>query len=201
MSVDLDPSFDEDDVFDHQLPQRLQLKSALHFTPVEVARRAAHLLAPVPGLRILDVGAGLGKFCIIAARELPSCTLVGVEIRPHLVKLARKVAARAGVTNTLFIAGNALDVDWSEYDAFYFYNPFGEQLHDESFVLDRTMAFEPSRFLEYVTGVSQRLAAARIGTRVVTYHGFGAPAPAGYDLMETHAIATDRLELWIKQRP
>jgi 16S rRNA C967 or C1407 C5-methylase (RsmB/RsmF family) len=51
---------DEDDVFDHQLPQRLQLKSAVHFTPVAVAKLAARLLAPRPGMRVLDVGAGPG---------------------------------------------------------------------------------------------------------------------------------------------
>lgn len=201
MTVDLGfDAFDEDDVFDHQLPRRMQMKSALHFTPVAVARRAAHLLAPEPGMRVLDVGAGPGKFCMVAAREVPTCTFTGVEIRPHLVKLARKLAARIGATNTMFIEGNAMDVDWSAFDAFYFYNPFAEQLHDKAFVLDRTMAVTPSRFLEYVVGARQRLAAARIGTRVVTYHSFGAPAPFGYDLMETHEIGTDRLELWIKHR-
>src|SRR3954467_12244399 len=108
MTVDLALNLDEDDVFAVQLPRRMQMKSALHFTPVTVARRAAHLLAPKAGMRILDVGAGPGKFCVVAARELPSCTFTGVELRPHLVKLARKVAARAGVDNTVFIEGNAM---------------------------------------------------------------------------------------------
>lgn len=151
-------------------------------------------------MRILDVGAGPGKFCVVAAREIPSCTFVGVEIRPGLVKHARKLAARACLGNATFLEGNALDFDWSEYDAFYLYNPFAEQLHDPGFLLDRTLALDPSLFLDYVIGTRQRLAAARIGTRVVTYHSFGAPAPYGYDLVETHPIGTDRLELWIKHR-
>jgi hypothetical protein len=93
-----------------------------------------------------------------------------------------------------------MDLDWADYDAFYFYNPFAEQLHDQASGLDRTLMVAPSRFFDYVTGARERLAAARIGTRVVTYHGFGAPAPYGYDLIETHPIGTDRLELWVKQR-
>lgn len=191
---------DEDDVFDHRLPVRLQMKSSLHFTPVAVARRAARLLAPAPGMRVLDVGAGPGKFCVIAAREVPTCTFVGVELRPHLVRLARKLAARLEVANASFLDGDALDLDWSQYDAFYFYNPFAEQLHDTESVLDRTLTFAPSRFLDYVMGVRKRMAAARIGTRVVTYHSFGAPPPEGYDLVERHPTGTDSLELWIKMR-
>jgi SAM-dependent methyltransferase len=191
---------DEDDLFDHQLPRRIQMKSSIHFTPVAVARYAARLLAPRPGMRVLDVGAGPGKFCVVAAHEVPSCTFVGVELRPHLVRLAKKLAMRLGVENVAFLEGDALDLDWSDYDAFYFYNPFAEQLHDTTFVLDRTLSFEPSKFLEYVCGVRQRLASARTGTRIVTYHSFGAPAPFGYDLVASHPIGTDCLELWIKTR-
>lgn len=200
MTTELACLEDEDDIFDHQLPRQLRMKSSVHFTPVAVARQAARLLAPDPGMRVLDVGSGPGKFCVIAAREVPSCTFDGVEIRPHLVAFARKLAARLQVQNATFVGGNAFDVDWTEYQAFYFYNPFGEQLHGRAFALDRTLALEPSQFREYVIGARQRLAAARLGTRVVTYHSFGAPAPSGYDLVETHPIGTDRLELWIKRR-
>jgi predicted RNA methylase len=200
LAMPIDQAFDEDDVFDHQLPRRMQMKSSVHFTPVAVARYAARLLAPRPGMRVLDVGAGPGKFCVVAAREVPTATFVGVELRPHLVHMARKLASRAGVDNVSFVEGNALDIDWTEFDAFYFYNPFAEQLQDEGFALDRSLAFEPSKFVEYVMGARQRLSAAALGTRVVTYHSFGAPAPHGYDFVESHAIGTDRLELWVKTR-
>lgn len=191
---------DEDDEFDGQLPRWMQLKSALHFTPVRVARRAARLLAPEAGMRVLDVGAGPGKFCVIAAREVPDCTFVGVELRAHLVKRARKLAARTGTPNAVFVDGDAMDLAWSDYDGFYFYNPFCEHLHDTDLVLDRKLATSPARFDAYVAAARERLAAARIGTRVVGYHGLGAMAPAGYDLVETHAIGTDRHELWIQRR-
>jgi SAM-dependent methyltransferase len=189
---------DEDDVFDHRLPHRLQLKSSIHFTPVAVARLAARLLAPDPGMRVLDVGAGPGKFCVIAAREVPTCSFVGVELRPHLVHLARKLTARLSVPNASFVNGDAFELDWSEYDAFYFYNPFAEQLHEPDFALDRSLTLMPARFLDYVSRAGKRLANARIGTRVVTYHSFGAPVPPGYDLTQRHMIGTDCLELWIK---
>jgi len=189
---------DEDDVFDHRFSRRLQLKSSIHFTPVAVARRAAHLLAPDPGMRVLDVGAGPGKLCVIAAREVPTCSFVGVELRPHLVRVARELTARLALTNARFIEGDAFELDWSEYDAFYFYNPFAEQLHNLDFAIDRSLTLAPARFLDYVTRAGERLARARIGTRVVTYHSLGAPPPPGYELIERHPIGTDCLELWIK---
>jgi predicted RNA methylase len=196
----IEQAFDEDDIFDYQLPRRMQMKSSVHFTPVAVAKYAARLLAPRPGMRVLDVGAGPGKFCVVAAREMPSATFVGVELRPHLVRMARKLASRSGIENVGFIEANAMDIDWTEFDAFYFYNPFAEQLQGAGFALDRSMRLEPSKFVEYVSGARQRLSVAPIGTRVVTYHSFGAPAPHGYDFVESHAIGTDHLELWVKTR-
>ncbi|MEO8549284.1 MAG: methyltransferase domain-containing protein [Kofleriaceae bacterium] len=191
---------DEDRYFDHDLPRRLQVKSSLHFTPMAVARRAAQLLAPTPGMRVLDVGAGPGKFCLVAAQEVPTATFVGIEIRPHLVHTARKLADRLGVTNAIFLEGDALAADWSTYDAFYFYNPFAEQLHEQLFAIDHSIPLVPARFEHAVEEASRRLAEARIATRVVTYHSFGAAAPASYDLVERFPLGTDHLELWIKTR-
>ena len=200
MSFELAHRLDEDREFDRHLPKRLRVKSALHFTPVEVARHAARLLAPVPGMTILDVGAGPGKFCTVAAREVPDTLFVGIELRPHLVLLARSLAAHHELSNARFLHGDALDLDWGAYDGFYFFNPFAEQSHHASLRIDRTLPETPNRFLEYVNEARRRLSIARLGTRVVTYHSLGAPIPASYDLVFTEAVGSDRLELWIKSR-
>lgn len=194
------PSLDEDSEFDDHFPRQLQVKSSMHFTPIAVARCAARLLAPVPGMRVLDVGAGPGKFCVVAAREVPSGTFVGIELRPHLVRIAKRLARQLSISNVQFLAGDAFDLDWSQFDAFYFYNPFAEQMHETPFLLDRTLDMDPSKFLHYVDAVCERLRTARIGTRIVTYHGFGASPPTGYDLVETHKVGSDHLQLWIKTR-
>lgn len=189
-----------DESFDQQLPVGLQLKSSVYFTPIDVARHAARLLAPEPGTRVLDIGAGAGKFCLAAAREVPSATFHGVEWRRHLVRLANRLAAKLQLANARFIHADALDVDWAEYDAFYLYNPFAEQLFEAGFTLDHTIAMRPENFVHYVTAVRQRLALARVGTRVVTYHGYGAPAPLGYELARKDTAGSDYIELWIKTR-
>lgn len=189
---------DEDQSFDFHLPQRVRVKSAFHFTPVTVARQAARLLAPEDGMRVLDVGSGPGKFCVVAARERPSCAFVGIEQRPALVELAWRLATRLAATNAMFLQGDALELDWSAYDSLYFYNPFGELLLSSSLVLDRTVAPSPTRFDQYVAGTRRKLAALRAGTRVVTYHGLGAADLDGYVLSECVQLGTDHLKLWIK---
>ena len=188
----------DDAAFDELLPISLQLKSSVHFTPIDVARHAARLLAPRAGMSVLDVGAGVGKFCLAGALALPRVSFVGAEWRPHLVSFARRIASEARQANARFVAVDALDLDWSQYDAFYLYNPFAEQLFDAELALDRTIDLDAINFVRYVTAVRQRLARARLGTRVVTYHGYGAPIPPGYELMCADAIGTDRVELWVK---
>ncbi len=149
-------------------------------------------------MRVLDVGAGPGKFCIVAGRAVPGSEFVGVEYRPHLVRLATELAERSALSNVRFIEAHALDLDWSEYDAFYFFNPFAEQLFDRTRVIDETVGFNPLNFIWNVAGTKERLADARIGTRVVTYHGLGAAPPSGYECTFAESFGFDRIELWIK---
>ena len=190
---------DDDPAFDERLPIRLQIQAATHFTPIEVAHYAARLLAPAPGMSVLDVGSGAGKFCLAAALAVPECEFVGIELRPHLVELANTLARELGVGNARFLHGDALDYDWSAFDAFYFFNPFAEQLYDD-FVLDHSIEFDPATFIACVSGVGRKLADARVGTRVVTYHGYGGPPPRGYELSREDPIGSERLQLWVKTR-
>ena len=191
----------DDVTFDDQLPAHLRTKSSVHFTPVAVAQFAAQLLAPTPGLRVLDVGSGAGKFCLVAAQAQPTATFVGVEYRQRLVTVAAELAARNGLVNVEFVHADAFDLDWADFDGFYFFNPFGEQLHHGYWFLDLTIEFCPSNFVRWVSAVRERLGQARIGTRIVTYHGFGGPAPMGYDMISEHTYGSDRFELWVKMRP
>jgi SAM-dependent methyltransferase len=149
-------------------------------------------------MTVLDVGAGAGKFCLAAALAVPDCEFVGIEWRPHLVDLANALARNLGVHNARFLSGDALDLDWSPFDAFYLYNPFAEQLIEDTFVLDRSIERGPDTFVTCVTGVRRKLARARTGTRLAMFHGYGAPPPPGYELSAKPPVGCAHLELWIK---
>lgn len=184
--------------FDAMLPPALRALASVHFTPADVARRAAELLVVEPGVRVLDVGSAVGKFCVIAGIATPHAHFVGIERRRHLVKIATGIADRLELTNVSFAHGDAIEVDWSGFDGFYLFNPFAEHLREHTPVLDERIDLDPSHFAFYVRWVEDRLAAAPTGTRVVTYHGFSRGPLPGYVLTANEEIGTERLELWIK---
>ena len=193
-------SLRSDDEFDRLLPDALRARAAQYFTPVHVARRAAEMLVTRPGVRILDVGAGVGKFCLVGAAFTPG-VFVGVEQRPHLVSVAERLTALLGGRNVAFVHGDVTDIDWTCFDGFYLFNPFNEHVVDWSTPLDNTIDLALDHYVRYVDFVTQRLEAARPGTRVVTYHGFGAALLDGYDLAADEESGTDRLQLWVKEAP
>lgn len=184
----------DDRAFDVVYPPSLRRLSSMHWTPVEAALRAAKLLAPRPDARVLDVGSGVGKFCIVAAASVRA-EVVGIEHRARLVDVARRSAASFDVDVT-FVRGTIEDCDPGEIDGVYLFNPFAENLCSADDRIDETVELSESRFVRDVAAVSRFLRATRPGTRVVTYCGFGGQMPEGYALLERRHMS---LELWEKR--
>jgi SAM-dependent methyltransferase len=183
--------------FDQLFPEWARRLSVVHWTPVAVARRAAEMLAPA-GERILDVGSGVGKLCLVGALT-SSGVFYGIEQRQRCVDVARDVAARAGATRAHFLQGNMLDLDWGGYDGFYLYNPFVEVLWGTAGTPDDGLERDPGIYDSYVKFVVSRLRNVPPGCRVVTYHGFGGNMPASFELAAEEKVGSDALELWVKR--
>jgi SAM-dependent methyltransferase len=186
----------EDEKFDLIYPRQIRELSSLHWTPVAVAAEAARLLVTASGLRVLDIGCGPGKFCLVAASRTDG-RFTGVEQRSDLVAAARQAAIDLRVSNIEFIHGNALDVDFADYDAFYLFNPFEENMH-YGHKIDSAVRLSPGLFKRYTSHVAAQLGARPIGTRVVTYAGYADDIPGCYYCEST--LFGDDLKLWIKQR-
>lgn len=188
-----------DCAFDAIYPQRIRELSRRHWTPLDVARRAAKMLAAGDETRVLDVGAGAGKFCLVAALTTPG-RFVGIERRGHLVELARSIGAQYGAHRAEYLHGDIAELDWGTFDAFYFFNPFVENLLGCRERIDSTVELSSERYAHDITLTNKRLVKARQGTRVVTYHGPRAGLPWSYELADFESCGTDALELWIKVR-
>jgi SAM-dependent methyltransferase len=169
------------------------------WTPVAVAQRAASLLVQEGCRRVLDVGSGVGKFCLVGAASTDA-TFVGLEHRGHLVAAAREAARRLGGSSAHFVHGTLDAMDATAFDAFYFFNPFEENLWTSHLQLDQTVALSRSRFDADVECAQRMLARARAGTRVVTYYGLGAAMPTSYILSHQEPHRSSFLKLWVKTR-
>jgi len=77
------------------------------------------------------------------------------------------------------------------------FNPFGENLRPSAECIDDTVELGKARFVRDVAKTERLLEAARPGTRVVTYCGWGGVAPDDYRL-HTRERYAGTLELWIK---
>jgi SAM-dependent methyltransferase len=182
--------------FDKLFPEWARRLSVIHWTPVAVARRAAELLAPNCE-RILDIGSGVGKLCLVGALTSGG-TFYGIEQQQRCIDVARAAATRAGATRAHFLHGNMTDLNWGGFDGYYLYNPFVENLWGRSGTTDDQVERDPALFHSYVKFVTGRLRDAPLGCRVVTYHGFGGDMPSSFEQWAEEQHGTDVLELWVK---
>lgn len=182
--------------FDQIFPPRIRELSPIHWTPVDVAARVAKLLVRSEKTRVLDVGSGCGKLCLVGAASTPGY-FIGIEQRPHFVEVARDAAKELSLERATFIPGNMTDQDWGLFDAFYLFNPFYEHLV-ESIQMDDTISFAEQMHADYVETVRAKLQSLRPGARVATYHGFGGEIPMGFQLLRKEPAATGFIELWLK---
>jgi SAM-dependent methyltransferase len=183
--------------FDEVFSEETRKLSSCHWTPVQVAVCAAEMLVTGRGTKVLDVGCGSGKFCLIGAAT-QDANFAGVDQRHHLLLEGRAIAKNASIRNAEFIHGNMMDLDWSDYNAFYLYNPFLENICMPA-IIDESVPLRPEFYHRYVEAVQQKLMALPLGTRVVTYHGFGGEMPYGYSMVTNQKIGSDFLKCWIKE--
>jgi len=187
-----------DALFDRVYPLQVRRVSRHFWTPVDVAVAASRWLAEIGCRATLDVGAGAGKFCIVASLAMGQ-TVTGLEHRADLVDVARIAAAAYGA-QVECVHGSLEAIDASRFDALYFFNPFAENLFDASERLDDAVELSEKRCFRDLTTVERWLDAAREGTCIVTYHGFGGRIPATYELARTSRKGGDHLRLWVKRR-
>ena len=185
-----------DEEFNLIYPDKIREFAYHQWTPIDVAKLAAKFLAEKPGTKILDIGSGVGKFCMVGA----SCTqglFTGVEQRDYLVEMSNKISSHHGLNNVRYIHANIMDVPFADYDAFYFFNAFYENL-DRAAVIDNTVERGFSFYNIYTRYVSGQLSKKQIGTRLATYWTPVNEIPDSYELK--FSAFEERLNCWEKVR-
>ena len=189
-----------DRAFDVWLPENYRRISYRFWSSVGVSMRVASWLEEAGAERVLDVGSGIGKFCVVGALG-SRMAYTGVEHRPHLVALAEELAGRFGVSARVsFVTGRFDAVDFLDYDAIYLFNPFGENRFPVAEHLDSSVEVNPSRFDDEVALIERQIERMRMGTHLVTYNGFGGCVPDNFDLVHAKITSGSLLRLWRKVR-
>lgn len=188
--------FSDDAAFDSLYSLRAQQLSSIHWTPVDVAKRAAFHLTGGAGKNILDIGSGVGKFCLIAAHYFPEHIFHGIEQRETLVNEAIIAQKASNILNVNFTHGNFTEIDLELYDHFYFYNSFSENLFHYK-PIDNLIPTSDEIHDQYQKEFYQLLDAKKTGTRLATYYCPDGYVPPDYKLFKY--TSGDPLKLWIKQ--
>ncbi len=188
-----------DDEFDALFALRWRRVSSDYWTPIDVASTAAEWLTETGIRRVVDVGSGMGKFCLVGALRT-GAEFVGIEQRRTLVRVASHAARRLEVEgNVSFVHARASMSALLDFRAFYLFNPFGENLHPPWFQLDQTVELGDSRFQRDVALMQVVFCALPAGSRVVTYHGFGGTFPDSFRMIRERATGEGTLRLWVKE--
>ena len=181
--------------FDQLYPASIQKLSVKHWTPLHIARKAAQFLAVDSNVRILDIGSGVGKFCLTAAHYKPHAVFHGVEQRRSLIYYADKAKELLRLENVDFMPGNFTQLDFRHYDHFYFYNSFYENLASTD-KIDQQIDYSAELYHYYNRYLYRLLNEKPSGTRLATFHSLEDEIPPDY-----HVVGSERenlLKFWIK---
>ncbi len=187
--------FASDLVFNSLYPKRVQEVAEKHWTPITIAKKAAAFLATSLDVKVLDIGSGSGKFCLVAAHQHPLTSFYGVEQRQNLVDLSIELAKELELENLCFICDNICNIDFGKYDHFYFYNSFYENVPGTQ-KIDSAIKYSEDLYNYYNRYLYKQLKKRPAGTRLVTYHSFGMEIPPGYEVVNTDY--NEFLKFWVK---
>lgn len=187
--------FNADADFNQLYPPEIQRLAKRHWTPLPVARKCAEFLAAEDNARILDIGSGAGKFCLAAAFYKPNASFTGVEQRKTLVNISESVRQILQLENASFINANFTQVDFSNYDHFYFYNAFYENLACTN-KIDNSIDYSRELYNYYNSYLYNLLRHVPAGTKLAAYHSLEDEMPAGFQIVNVEMDSM--LKFWIK---
>jgi SAM-dependent methyltransferase len=187
--------FHSDSEFNTLYPPDIQMLAGQHWTPLDVATKAGRFLAGNERVKILDIGSGVGKFCLAAAYFTPGSFYYGVEQRKTLVEHAENARKRLELDNVTFIHGNFTQLSLKNFDHFYFYNAFYENLAGTD-KIDDSIDYSRELFNYYNHYLFKQLELKPKGTRLCTLCSWGDEIPPGFHIVNSEMNGI--LKFWVK---
>lgn len=183
-----------DNDFNAIYPPKISHLARRHWSSVSVSKLASEFLVDRPGTKVLDIGSGAGKFCMIGATNTKG-HFTGVEQRKELVELSTQLSESYRIHNVKFVHANITSIKFVDYDAFYFYNSFYENI-DKLNKIDDKVRLDIQLYHQYSVYLVEQLASLPLGTRLVTFCSPLTIIPQSFKLQDTEHSGL--LKFWEK---
>ena len=193
--IEADKWFYSDDQFNQLYPVPMRELASMHWTPLHDAHKVANFLEAEQNVKVLDIGSGVGKFCLGAAYYRPAAFYYGSEQRKNLAHYANAAKEMLGFKNVAFVHGNFTQLNFRDYDHFYFYNSFYENLAGTD-KIDNSISYSGELYNYYNRYLSQQLEGMPAGTKLATFCSLEDEIPGSY--REVNSEFDNLLKYWIK---
>lgn len=189
-----------DTEFDKIYPPKMKAMSDIQWSSLKVAKKIADMVGPNTKARFMDIGSGVGKLCTLL-HFLTDLEIFGIEQRKALFKISQVVAKTNNLNRLHFIHGNMLDLNWEDYDIFYFYNPFQEHLYSDTdlALIDKNIDLDRKYYVQYLDEVFRQMTWLAPGKKVITFHGYGGRMPPSMRIVHSHPVHNGELCMWEKK--
>jgi SAM-dependent methyltransferase len=184
-----------DDDFDSMLSPYYREISKIHWTPIAVIEKVSEWLNAHSVKNLLDIGSGVGKFCLSAAKN-SKIHFTGIELREELHQQAIELKDKMNLTNVKFKQSDIVEVPFTTYDAIYYYQPFCEHLCEAEWI-EQDQEFSEEQFNQYESYVINELENCISGTLFISYCANKIEMPINFILTDMKFDGS--LQLWIKK--
>ncbi|MBK7034843.1 MAG: methyltransferase domain-containing protein [Bacteroidetes bacterium] len=191
----LSPNTLTDESFDMIYGDEVKRLSAVHWTPVSVASKAAAWLVYKEGDKILDIGSGAGKFCFVGAITTKG-HFTGVEKIKKLCDISKKIQKKENLPNITFLHDDIKNISLKGYSGIYFYNAFHELILENDTIENPALIAE-QMYYDYSNYLYEQLENLPVNTRLVTYYGHINQVPNNYRLVDSDF--ENELKFWVKE--
>ena len=141
-------------------------------------------------------GAPGGKTCYVASRLSNEGLMIANDISKLRASILSSNIERFGLKNASVQHEDVMEIDFTNFDAFYLYNPFYENLafHKR---LNNEVELLGSLYGYYFKNTELKLSQTKKGTRLVTFHGNNFEVPESFKKVKE--AEGGALKLWIKE--
>ena len=171
-----------DSNFDGIFQKKYREISKMHWTPIEIAKIATNWLATSSDTKILDIGSGVGKFCIVGS-IISDAHFYGIEKRDDLVNESNRLKTKLNLDKINIINENIVNIDFKGFDSFYYFNPFCEQIAEYG-LIDNNIKTSNIKYETYEDHVFNQLKKSKVGARLVTYCSQNFSPPPSFMIKE-----------------